>query len=330
MTYDALISVVVPIRDAARTIEDVVSEIEVAVSPLFRHYEIVLVDDASDDDTVDVITQLQKHVRNLQLYCLNRRGGIDVAIVAGLDHSIGDFVVTMNPGEDPPELIPVLWEKAMAGSEVVCGIRKEKAHAVRSAMNHLFYQLYASSTSYRIPPDASDFRLLSRRVVSYITQNNDRHLLLKVLPFFPTRRISSVEYTPRHRPGGFGRRGWFSLASSASTIFLASSARPLRLLTLLSTLAGAISLFYAVYVVAVAIFKQQVVEGWVSLALPMAVMFFLVSLVLGFLSEYIYLLAQHSGNRPAYSIGLESTSSVLEVRKQLNVVDGEADKLTAR
>ena len=59
-------------------------------------------------------------------------------------------------------------------------------------------------------------------------------------------------------------------------------------------------------------------------------MFVLVWLVLGFLSEYMYLLVQHSRTRQAYSIGLESTSSLPEVPRQLNVVDGEPDKLTAK
>ena len=80
-----------------------------------------------------------------------------------------------------------------------------------------------------------------------------------------------------------------------------------------------------VFVVAVALFKRRVVEGWISLALPMAVMFFLVSTILGMLSEYIFLLAQHSGNRPVYAIFRESTSSVLEIQRRLNVVEGGGD-----
>lgn len=321
MIYDSLVSVIVPLRDAALMVEGLVSEIEGVIAVLFQHYEIVLVDDASEDDTVEVITRLQKRVRNIQLYCLNRRGGLEVAIIAGLDHSIGDFVVTLNPECDPPSMIPVLWERAQAGNEVVCGVRQNVSNGgLRWRLNRIFYRMYAASTGYRIPSDLSDLRFMSRRIVGYIAQNNDRHLLLKVLPFFPTRKVATVEYQPILRPGGFGRHSTLSLMFSALTILLATSVRPLRLLTLLSIIASAGSLLFAVYVVVVALFKQRVVEGWVSLALPMAIMFFLVSLVLGFLSEYIYMLAQQAGNRPVYSIGMESSSSVLEVKTQLNVV----------
>lgn len=324
MIYDALLSVVVPLRDAAPMIENLVAEIEATIVGLFRHYEIVLVDDASDDETVDVVLKLQKRVSNIQLYCLNRRSGIEVAIIAGLDHSIGDYVVTLNPESDPPAMIPVMWKVAQDGIEVVCGVRAAaESRRLRTRLNRLFYRTYAASTGYKIPADISNLRFMSRRVVGYITQNNDRHLLLKVLPFFPTRRVATVEYQPGTSVGGFGRHSIWSQVFSALTILLATSVRPLRLLTLFSTIASIGSLLYAVYVVAVALFKSKVVEGWVSLALPMAIMFFIISLVLGLLSEYIFMLAQQSGNRPVYSIGMESTSSVLEVKRQLNVVAGE-------
>jgi hypothetical protein len=78
-------------------------------------------------------------------------------------------------------------------------------------------------------------------------------------------------------------------------------------------------------VLGVALLKKQVVEGWISLALPMAVMFFFISTILGILSEYIYMLSQQSGNRPVYSIVKESTSSALEVQRKLNIVEGSGD-----
>jgi hypothetical protein len=99
----------------------------------------------------------------------------------------------------------------------------------------------------------------------------------------------------------------------------------LRALTLLSMAASSLSLLFAFYVVGVALLKRHVVEGCVSLALPLAVMFFFLSTILGILSEYIYLLAQQSGNRPLHSIVKESTSSVLEIQRKLNVIDESGD-----
>lgn len=319
--FDAFISVIVPLRDAARYVEQIVLEIDRVVRGLFRYYEIVLVDDSSRDDTVEIIQRIQKNVENLQLYCLNRRSGLDVALVAGLDNCIGDFVITVNVERDPIDLIPILWEKAQQGNEVVCGVRTDK----HSRTNRMFYRAFETTTGLSVPAGLSDLRLYSRRVVTYITQNNDRHLLLKVLPFFASHRVATVEYAPVMRGEGFGG-GRLSIAIfTALTILLASSIRPLRLLTLMSLVASSLSLLFAVYVLGVALLKQHVVEGWISLALPMAVMFFFISTILGILSEYIYMLAQQSGNRPVYSIVKESTSSAMEIQRKLNVVDGGGD-----
>jgi hypothetical protein len=166
--------------------------------------------------------------------------------------------------------------------------------------------------------------------VSYITQNNDRHLLIKILPFFASPSVASVEFTPVLRGEGFGKRTIISSLLMGLTILLSTSIRPLRLLTLLSLMASSLSLLYALYVVAIAIFKEQRVEGWVSLALPMAVMFFFVSTILGVLSEYIYISTQQSGNRPVYSIAKESTSSVLEIQQKLNVVESSGGEFASR
>jgi glycosyltransferase involved in cell wall biosynthesis len=321
-SLDAFVSIVIPLRDAASRVEEIAIETDRIVRGLFRHYEIVLVDDASRDETVEIIQRLQKSVENIQLYCLNRRSGLDVAMVAGLDNSIGDFVITLNPETDPLHLIPALWEKAQDGSEVVCGVRTDR---VKGTLRRLFYRVFEGATGLRVPRGISDLRLYSRRVVSYITQNNDRHLLLKVLPFFTSYRVATVTYAPVRRGTGFGDRSLSNAFLSGVTILLASSIRPLRLLTVMSLLASALSLLFAVYVLCVALLKRHVVEGWISLALPMAVMFFFLSTILGILSEYIFMLAQQSGNRPVYSIAKESTSSVLEIQRKLNVVESSGD-----
>jgi hypothetical protein len=324
--FDTFISIVVPLRDAARYVEDVVFEIDRTLRTLFRHYEIVLVDDASRDDTVEIVQRLQKQVDNIQLYCLNRRSGLDVAMIAGLDNSIGDFVITLNIERDPIDLIPLLWEKAQQGKEVVCGVRTDRLKgSLHSRLNRIFYRAFETTTGLSVPPGISDLRLYSRRVVGYMMQNNDRHLLLKVLPFFASHSVATFEYKPIWRDGGFGERSRSTLVLSALTILLASSIRPLRLLTLMALVSSSLSLLFAAYVLGVALLKKQVVEGWISLALPMAVMFFFISTILGILSEYIYMLSQQSGNRPVYSIVKESTSSALEVQRKLNIVEGSGD-----
>jgi polyisoprenyl-phosphate glycosyltransferase len=319
---DAVVSIIVPVQNGSAFIEGVIHGIDRIVRSLFRHYEIVVIDDGSRDGTVEKVEELQRSVPNLQLYCLNTPAGFDVALTAGLDSSIGDFVITLNPETDPVDMIGPLWEKAGQGSEFVCGVftdgERRRRHATR---RRIFSKVFEVATGLQIPAGASQFRLYSRRMVAYLTRNNDRHLMIDVLPFFISPKVTTFEYTPINLGKSFDEDSLIGGFVRAMTMLLASSARPLRLLTLMALLASFLSLLFAGWVLGVAMFKHNVVEGWISLALPMAVIFFLMSTMLGVISEYLYMLAQHSGNRPVYSIVKESTSSIIHARTTLNVVD---------
>jgi len=320
---NTFVSVVVPLCDAAAGVEQMIRDIDQVLHPLFSHYEIVLVDDGSRDNTVNIVQSLQKQVKNIQLFCLHPRRGFDIALVAGIDNSIGDSVITLNPETDSPSLIPALWAEAQKDHEFVCGIRAgwPSGAGIQSILERAFYRLLYAMTGIRVPLGATDLRLYSRRVANYITQNNDRHLLLKVLPFFISNQAGRVEYPLAKRPTGHAKRNLLFAITSGISILLGSSIRPLRLLTLTALAASSVSLLYAIYVVAIALFKHHVVEGWITLALPMAVMFFFISVILGMLSEYIYILSQQSGNRPVYLVARESTSAVLDIKRKLNVVE---------
>jgi glycosyltransferase involved in cell wall biosynthesis len=323
---DAFASVIVPVRNEGATIEQLLSELNTVVRSMFQNYEIVLVDDASTDDTVARIIALQQRVSSLQLFCLNRSVGFDVATVAGLDNCIGDFIFILNLEVDPVETLTALWASAQQGNEAVCGVRSDRLRRnFRSLIRRAYFRAFAYATGVHIPYGISSVRLYTRKVANYISQNNDRTLMLMVLPFFSSYHIGTVIYTPRGKSGAFAQQGMVNAVLNGITLLLGSSSRPLRLFTAMALLSSFISLAYSIYVIGVSIFNRHVVEGWISLAFPLAVISFLLSTLLGIIAEYVYMLVQQSGNRPAYSIVAESTSSVLEIRKKLNVVGGSGD-----
>src|SRR2546422_4582977 len=125
--FDVFVSIVAPLRDAASCVKDLILEIDQTARSLFAHFEIVLVDDASVDGTVAIVQQMQQTIDNIQLYCLARRSGFEAAVTAGLDNSIGDYVFTLNPQTDSVALLPKLWSMAGDGTEVVCGVRTDRA-----------------------------------------------------------------------------------------------------------------------------------------------------------------------------------------------------------
>jgi dolichol-phosphate mannosyltransferase len=323
---DAFVSVIVPLRNAVAWVDPALRELHATLRQQFRNFEIVLIDAASDDEMVGVIEQLQRELEGIQLFILGNRVNFDVATVAGLDNCIGDYVFVLNLETDPPSLLEDLWAKSRENHEVVVGVRRDRARgSVRALLSHLYYKVFQRVTGIRIPVGISTPRLFTRRVVSYIVQNNDRSIMVRVLPFFSSYRVSSVEYAARGRSDSFQEQTLTNGFFQGITLLLGSSVRPLRVFTGMALLASAVSLLYSIYVIAVSIFNRNVVEGWISLAFPLSVFSFFMSTVLGIVAEYVYMLFQQSGNRPAYLIAAESTSSVQEIRRKLNVVEASGE-----
>ena len=123
MKIDRFVSVIAPLYNVE---ELIVSYIEDTINVLNKHYtnyELVLVDDGSEDNTVELVTSLLNEYEGIRLLRLSREFGEEIAITAGLDTVIGDFTIVMLPHMDPSDKIPELVQHCIDGSDVVFGIR---------------------------------------------------------------------------------------------------------------------------------------------------------------------------------------------------------------
>jgi hypothetical protein len=123
-----------------------------------------------------------------------------------------------------------------------------------------------------------------------------------------------MEYRPglrsQARPGS-------SLRQVLRSMFYAS-ARPLRVAVAIALLASLVNMLYALYVVGVGLF-QGAVAGWTSMSLQMSLMFFLLSVVIAIMAEFMFQSNETTNERPIYRVAFEATSSVLAARDTLNV-----------
>ena len=322
MRKDILVSVVIVVRNAAAFLPACMQKLSEVMAANFKDYEIIVVDDGSKDDTAKLIGAAQKQYNNIQLYALSPRVGLAIASVAGLDNAIGDYVIMLDPERDPVEKITEMVAKAVEGNEIVYGVDAKRAGASKfydkAALT--FYKLFSSLTGFEIPREVSSFRLLSRSVVNYITAINDRHHLLSVLPAITGHRFATVDYTST-AAGESLKPGFFTKVLEGVGVLFACSVKPLRFATYTAVAAGFLNLLYAVYVVVIALIKADVAQGWVSLSLQNSGMFFLISVVLTIISEYLYGIMERTQNRPLYNIARESSSLVFKRKEELNVVD---------
>lgn len=332
---DLFVSIVTTIHNAASFVEAFVREASTLLSQYFKDYEIILVDCASSDDTSGIIEHLQQEIKNIQVYYLTRRLDPDSAFVVGLEQAIGDIVITIDACYDPVDRIVDMITLYESNYEVgmIYGLRKNPTHTALSDrlydwLTKAFFWIHGMITKEAMPISASAFRLYSRRTLNTFLDHRDRYLLFPVIAAFSGYSHLELPYDRVNRSGIHHPRSYYTGLTRALRIMLLSSHQPIRLLSIGSLIGAFFNILYTIYIVLVNIFKSHVAEGWTTLSLQMASMFFLLFMILAILCEYIVRMFMHGQDRPYYLIAKERRSLVLSRKDAINVAD--SSELAAR
>lgn len=320
--FPVFLSVVFVVRNRADHIENILSDAVNRISAQVRDYELIIVDNASTDDSVAILKRLtgEDGQPNLQVYALTKEVDSDTASWIGLESALGDYVAVIDPCLDDISFLPSMLEKAVDGADVVFANNEQKppqSVAYRSAYA-VFNGVYKWFNGIHLAEEAPHYRLLNKKVVNFILQHAQPALSYRHLPATAGFARCNLRYSapPRVMPlpkplGDSIDRGMRLLTSTTRA--------PMRLVTSLSLFGAVANLLYSVYVVAIALFKTDVAPGWISLSLQQSGMFFLISLVLLVLGEYILHMASLSNEGPLYHIAQEFTSARLTRREKLNI-----------
>jgi hypothetical protein len=320
------VSVVVAVRNAAPAVEAFTRECVAVLDAHYRDFELILVDDASTDDTVARVDGLLRDVPSVRLIRLARRFGPDVALTAGLDSAIGDYIVLMQPECDPPAEIPAMVRLAQLGSGVVTGVAPERhgerfwRRLLRQGFSHCCNRFLGIS----YPHYATRFQVLSRQAASAVTRVRHKCPQFPVLASQVGYGSATHMYRQVCRPAGAGSFGLFDKIDRGLSIMVLNSRSPLRLVSYVGIGAGLLNLLYACYVMVINVLSDHVAAGWTTLSLQVACMFFLVFLILVVACEYVGRILEEAQDRPLYHVQEERNSSILSMQQQRNVLDRSA------
>ncbi len=265
------------------------------------------------------IRELTEKLDNIQTYILKEPVDSATALLAGLENAIGDWVATIDILSDDPAVVAQLFEKVLTeNTEVALGIAKKLTGSSSIAdrlLSFLFHRFFKIIHGYSLSEEAPTARLLSRSVVNNILQHDAPLLALETL-------TASVGY---HKSVVATRRSKgipLSIAERARSrwrVLIGSSTAPLRLANIACGGGALLSLVYSLYVVIVFLLKDDVVPGWTTVSLILSSMFFMMSMVLWLLSEYLVSLLDISARQPRYEIAEEFVSNTQTRKNMLNV-----------
>lgn len=309
-----LISLIIP----AYNEEDCVDELAKRLSQVFDSekeyaFEALIIENGSIDSTWEKLQAISRADKRFKILKLSRNFRMDGGLTAGLDYVNGDACVLMTADlQDPPELIPTFLRKWEEGFENIYGVvtKREGTGPIRALNSKLFYWLAGKLTDGRIPKNASDFRLVDRKVYLAVRGMTERNRFVRGL--FAWAGFNSIGISMERPPrfGGVSNAHTFKVLDLAFKGIFAHSYKPLRLITVFGFLLSAIALASIIPLVILWIFVGVPFAGFGTLVGLFLLVFGIVSLMLGILSEYVGLIYEEVKARPNYlvaeSVGFKS------------------------
>ncbi|MEO9263420.1 MAG: glycosyltransferase family 2 protein [Candidatus Baltobacteraceae bacterium] len=304
------LSIVVPLFNEEENVEPLVERIARIADRLDNvpSYEIVLVNDGSNDGTLANIRRELARRPNVVLVSLSRNFGHQLAATAGMDIAQGEAVVLMDGDlQDPPELITAFIEKWREGYDVVYAVRRtrkgESPFKVLTA--RIFYRTIKRLTKVSIPVDTGDFRLMSRRVVEALKRSPERHRFLRGLVSWVGFNQVGVSYDRDERRAGVTKYPLPKMIRFAIDGITSFSDVPLRFASYLGFVSSIIAFVYALVVVGYKFFSLNppaYTKGWASTIVAVLFLGGVQLISLGILGEYIGRIYDEVKGRPMYLI----------------------------
>jgi glycosyltransferase involved in cell wall biosynthesis len=252
------VTVLVPVLDEAATVEELAVQVAEVLDAAGRSFEIVFIDDGSTDRTSERVRAAHAADRRVKLVRLRRNFGKAAALSAGLDHSHGAVIVTMDGDlqDDPREIPRFLESLETEGLDLVSGWKRLRQDR---ALKRLSSRLFNWVTRHLARVDLHDFncgfKAYRREVLEQVAIYGELHRYIPVLASRRGFRVGEIRVHHMPRRQGASKYGWDryykGLLDLITVLFLTRyTPRPLHLFGLLGLvllLAGfAVNLYLAI------------------------------------------------------------------------------------
>lgn len=287
-----LISIVLPAYNEELNIRPLFERLQPILAQLsdrFR-FEFVVTDNHSTDRTFAVLQEVAAGDPRVRVFRFSRNFGFQRSILTGYMQCRGDAAIQLDVDlQDPPELISVFLDKWQAGADVVYGIRMERSEGrVITFARSLFYRLIDLLSEDKLPVDAGDFRLISRRVIDIVCAYRDANPYLRGTIATLGFEQVGVPYARSARKFGESKFPFSKLLSLALDGILNHSTVPLRFATyfglVTSVLTVVLMLFYAFGRL---VLGAQWPAGFTTLAALILLSISINAMLLGIIGEYL-------------------------------------------
>ena len=309
MRTSGLISCIVPCYNEEGLIAQFLETLSHTMSQTGHSYEILLIDDGSEDKTPEIVDKL-KNQYNLHYYRFSRNFGKEQALTAGIDLARGDAIILIDADfQHPLDLINVFIEKWHEGYDMVYAVRQSRDDEswLKRICAKTFYRVVSNINRITIPTNAGDYRLLDRRIVTALKKLPERNRFMKGLYSWVGFKQIAVPYDVLQRASGKSHWSFYSLLDLAITGITSFTAFPLRLIAIGGIGTATIAFLYALWIIITTLVFGGQTPGWATVVTAITFFGGLQLFALGVVGEYIGRIFDEVKQRPLYLIDQEAS-----------------------
>jgi polyisoprenyl-phosphate glycosyltransferase len=306
MSSNFRLSVAVPVHNEESVLPELLTRVLGVLDKIEGGpHELLFVDDGSSDGTLVILEEAAHRDSRIIVLSLSRNFGHQAALTAALDHVTGDATVLMDGDlQDEPESIPRFLEKLFEGYDVVYAQRTRRKEAWPLRLSYyVFYRLMARLSDMKLPLDAGDFALMSRRVVEHLQRLREHHRYLRGLRSWVGFRQIGIPVERSERHSGRSKYSVLRLLKLAFDGIFAFSIVPIRAAAILGAIAILLSGIFSAYAVYAKVFLHQSPQGFTALLLLITFLAGVLLFFLGVIGEYVGRIYEGTKGRPIYVIG---------------------------
>ena len=298
-----LLSIIVPCYNEEKNVEMFLDEVQNVLVGF--NYEIIFINDGSQDNTQEKIRKMADSNTNVKYILFSRNFGKESAIYAGLINATGNLVGLMDADlQHPPSLLPKMIEAIGEGYDVAAARRvsKKGEPIINSIGSNLFYRLFNSISRVKLVPGATDYRVMTRQVTDAMLQLNEYERFSRGLFQWVGFETKWIEYENVKRVAGESKWSVMELIRYSIKAIIAFTTLPLSALIVLGFIISALAFIYLMFIIVKYILYSDPVQGF---ATTMCTILFLGSMqmiLIGILSKYLENIYTETKNRPIFII----------------------------
>ena len=314
------LSVVIPVYNEEENIGPLIGELEGVLGPLAKSYEILIVDDGSQDETFSVLSALRDDRCAIRVIRLKRNFGQTAAIAAGLAYAEGDVVVMMDgDAQNDPADIPALLKKLAEGYDLVAGWRFNRQDPLlsRRVPSVIANRLISSTTRVKLHDYGCTLKAMRKDVAKNLRLYGEMHRFIPAIAYERGARVAELKVNHRPRLRGNSKYGvtrTLRVVLDLLTVkFLNSySTRPSHVFGPIGVISGATGFFIAAYLTVQKLFYDAELGGRPLLLLAILLIFIGFQFItMGLLGEMLARTYHESQDRPVFVVG-----EILDGRRQ--------------